>query len=52
MAASTTRSNVSEETWESLKEVIRSYYLDENLQLEGPGGVMEKMAQNHYLHAT
>ena len=51
MAASPTGSHVSDETWESLKEPIRSYYLDENLQLEGPGGVMEKMAQNHHLHA-
>jgi hypothetical protein len=49
--AAPTMTNVSEETWESLKEVIRSYYLDQNLQLEGPGGVMEKMAQNHKLHA-
>ena len=51
MAAPTTKSDVSEATWESLKEVIRSHYLDENLQLEGPEGVMEKMAQNHHLHA-
>lgn len=51
MAATTTKTDVSAETWESLKEVIRSYYLDQNLQLEGPGGVVEKMAQIHDLHA-
>jgi Clr5 domain len=41
-----------EEQWELFKEYIRSIYVDDNLKLEGSGGVIELMAERHSFRAT
>jgi hypothetical protein len=42
----------SEEQWKLFKEYIRTIYLDDNLKLEGSGGVIELMTERHSFRAT
>jgi Clr5 domain len=42
----------TEEQWNSLKSSIKHFYLDDNLTLEGDGGVIEKMTEEYRFFAT
>jgi hypothetical protein len=42
----------TEEQWKLLKSSIKHFYLDDNLTLEGDGGVIEKMTEEYGFLAT
>ena len=42
----------TESQWEAKKSVIHNLYMTKNLKLQGNGGLIEHMKNNHGLNAT